>query len=116
MAELSTRLDPQYLQRGFSRAIRTIKAAMTSLIGGRAVRLGEVHLRRTRRRCQRRIVFGVARRWQRSAGGNRRMRAANTARSARSMRGRGLVGAQDCDLVPQDHELDVLVEDVRPHQ
>ena len=29
-----------YLQRGFSRAIRTIKAAMTSLIGGRPVRFG----------------------------------------------------------------------------
>jgi hypothetical protein len=45
------------------------------------------------RRCQRRIVFGVTRRWQRSVRGDRRTSAANTARSAQSVRGRGWCGA-----------------------
>jgi hypothetical protein len=62
-----------------------------SSIGGRPVRWGQVHRRRTRRRCQQRIVPWVTRRWHRSARGNRRTSAAKIARSAQSRRARGWV-------------------------
>jgi hypothetical protein len=44
---------------------------------------------RTRRQCQRRIVFGLTRRWQRSARGSRRIRAANTHSGGGRVRGQG---------------------------
>jgi hypothetical protein len=53
-------------------------------------RFGWVHFLRTRRRCQRRMVPGVTRRWRRRPLGCHRMRAANTARSAQSTPGLGL--------------------------
>jgi site-specific DNA recombinase len=50
-----------------------------------------VHFVVTSRRCHRNTVAGVIRRWPRSAAGRRRISAANTARSAQSRRGFGLV-------------------------
>jgi len=45
-----------YPQPLFSVANRSISAAISALTGGRPVWLGKVHLRVTRRRCQRRTV------------------------------------------------------------
>ncbi len=47
-----------YPQALFSVASRLISAVISALTGGRPVRLGNVHLRVTRRRCQRRTVGG----------------------------------------------------------
>ena len=71
-------LDPLVPPAGILRAIRSTRATRTSLIGGRPGRFGYVHLLCTRRRCHRRIVFGVTRRWQRRAWGSHRTKAAKT--------------------------------------
>ena len=60
------------------------------------------------------MVFGVTRRWRRSARGNRRMRAAKTARSAQSMRGRGLVRRRTATSCRNTRSSTSSVEDVRP--
>jgi hypothetical protein len=97
-----------------SRAIRTTKAASTSSIGGRPVRFGHVQLLRTRRRCQRRILSGVTRRWPRSARGSRRTRAAKIARSAQSRRGLGWVRRRTATSCRSTRSSTSLVEDERP--
>ena len=102
-----------YPQFGFSRVIRATSAARMSLIGGRPRRFGWVRFSCTRRRCQRRIVFGVTRRWQRSARGSRRMRAAKIARSAQSMRGRGLVRRRTATSWRSTRSSTSLAADVR---
>src|SRR4051794_40007802 len=67
-----------------------------------------------RRRCQRRIVAGVTRRWLRSARGNRRISAANTARSAQSRRGRGLVRRRTATSWRSTRSSTSLAPDLRP--
>ena len=52
-----------YPQPLFSVASRSISAAISALTGGRPVRFRYVHLRVTRRRCQRRTVPGVTSRY-----------------------------------------------------
>jgi hypothetical protein len=79
-----------YPQLGFSLAMRSINTATASSTGGRPRRFGYVYFLVTRRRCQRRIVPGVTNRCTRSIGGRARTSAANTARSAQSIRGWGL--------------------------
>ena len=94
--------------------LRITNAARTSLIGGRPGRFGCLQLLRTRRRCQRRIVFGVTRRWQRSVRGSRRERTAKIARSAQSMRGLGLLRRRTATSWRSTRSSTFLVEDERP--
>jgi hypothetical protein len=68
-----------------------MSAAISALTGGCPVRFGQVHLRMTKRRCQRRTVPGVTSRCARTCAGKSRISAARTARSAQSSRGRGWV-------------------------
>jgi len=78
-----------YPQPLFSGASRSMSAAIPALTGGRPVRLGQVHWRVTRRRCQRRTVPGVISRCARTFAGRSRISAAGNARPAQSSRGRG---------------------------
>ena len=59
-------------------------------------------------------VFGVTRRCQRSARGNRRTRAANTARSTQSMRGLGLARRRTATSCRSTRSSTSLVEEARP--
>jgi hypothetical protein len=77
-------------------------------------RFGWVHLLGARRRCQARIVFGVTRRWRRSARGSLRMSAAKIALSAQSMRGRGLVRRRMATSWRSTRSSTFLLEPVRP--
>ena len=95
-------------------AMRTASAAIALLIGGRPDRFGSVHLLRTSWRCQRRMVLGVTRRWQRSARGSRRTSAANTARSAYSRRGLGWVRWSTATSCRSTRSSMSLVQDVPP--
>ena len=99
---------PQRYRRCDELAIHPTSPTTTPSVGGRPGRLGSVHLFRTRRWCQRRIVPGVTRRWPRSFIGSRRMSAAKTARSAQSRRGARIGAAEHGDLVAQHQQLDVL--------
>jgi hypothetical protein len=66
---------------------------VSALTGGRRVWGGYIHFLVIRRRCLRRMVPGVSRRYWRTVGGRGRMSAASTARSAQgSSRGVGLAG------------------------
>jgi hypothetical protein len=67
-----------------------------------------------RRRCQRRIVSGVTRRWRRSARGSRRTSAAKTARSAQSRRGLGVVRRSTSTSCRRTSNSTSLMADVRP--
>jgi hypothetical protein len=58
------------------------------LVAWRPGLLGYVQVRLTKRPCQASSVPGVTRRWNRSAGGSSRAKAARTARSAQSGLGR----------------------------
>src|SRR5437868_137555 len=77
-----------YPQPLFSVAGCSLRAAISALTGDRPVRLGQIHLRVTRRRCQRRTVPGVTSRCARSLAGRSRISAARIERSAHSRRGR----------------------------
>ena len=80
----------------------SMRAAISALTGGRPVRLGQMHLRVTRRRCQRRTVPGVTSRCARSLAGRSRTSAARTLRGRPSREpGPGTGMAQHGDLVPQ---------------
>ena len=63
---------------------------------------------RTRRRCQRRMVSGVTRRWQRSARGSRRIERGEDGPVRPVQAWSGVGAAQHGDLVPQHEQLDVL--------
>ena len=78
----------RYPQAGFSCASRSTRLRISWLVPGRPGRLGYVHLRRIRRRCQASSVPGVTSRWARSAAGSCRASAARMARSAQSGLGR----------------------------
>ena len=93
---------------GGSRAVAARSAGGKALIRGRDTVLG------THRRCHLRIVSGVTRRWQRTAGGSRRTSAANTARSAQSRRSRGLVRRSTATSWRSTRSSTSLVADVRP--
>jgi hypothetical protein len=61
-------LDPLVPRERFSLARRSISVAVSALTGGRPVRGGYVHFLVIRRRCQRRMVPGVTRRYWRTVG------------------------------------------------
>lgn len=75
----------------FSVARRTISVVISLLIGGRPGGFGWRHFPATSRRCHRSDVAGVTMRQARRDFGRSRDRAASTARSAQSSRGRGLI-------------------------
>src|SRR6266568_3402865 len=78
----------RYPQAGFLPASRSTSSRISWQVPGRPGRLGQVHLRVTRRRCQASRVPGVTSRLPRSAAGSSRASAARTARSAQSGPGR----------------------------
>jgi hypothetical protein len=93
----------------------SVRPAPRALRRSLAVRAGSGRsIACTRWRCQRRTVSGVTRRCPRSAWGSRRIRAANTARSAQPRRGLGLVRRSTATSCRKMSSSTSLVEDVRP--
>jgi hypothetical protein len=102
-----------YPQHGFSRAIRTTKAAITSSIGGRPapVGIGPSSANETAMPVQDRVQRDQAMTTQRA--GRPPHEGANTARSAQSMRGRGLVRRKTATSCRSTRSSTSLVTDVR---
>ena len=84
----------RYPQAGFSRASRPTRSRISWPVPGRPGRLGYVHLRVIRRRCQASSVLGVTSRWARQLPGQRRQESPV-----------GPVRPRPCDLTPEHRDL-----------